>query len=406
MTTWKKRLLVTAFAITAMAVSFCTQDTEARISLTPAQEQQIGWGQINSSAVAYQNTNPYLDEIQSYIIRCNRDKLTEYTNDDARGLRSPHLLVTNRSQVSAYSLAGGHIFLSDALVVAFLSREFDPNTGVPTGQQKEKEFGNSYEIYGHSALAAAIAHEDAHWERNFIQRETDAIVSRISSSEEAALKMKLQVGDGRGYNSELDRLGFTDKVFPTVKDFVYTEELEADKRAMEYLDNTEAYSPGSFMTVVSRLRDGKEAEKTIVHPTASVRGKLVSEHIKRLSGGRVQLDEQGRMKLDGKLFMGSGYLPARSDVTAFDRTVYVAGQLAKCVHNKATRVSPMTDDISISQSRGMIPVAMVNSTMNRYIIDKFDISEYDAQALAAGRNEGHSAENKAAREIVRFLQKT
>ena len=66
----------------------------------------------------------------------------------------------------------------------------------------------------------------------------------------------------------------------------------------------------------------------------------------------------------------------------------------------------MMAGMAIGGAFGQNIAGMVNSTMNRYIIDKFDISEYDAQALAAGRNEGHSAENKAAREIVRFLQKT
>ena len=402
----KKKYLGAAFAAAMIAVSFNPTEAEARITLTPVQEQQIGWGQINSSGAVYQTASPQLAEIQNTLIKWNKDKLKAYSNDNVRGLRSPHLLITNRSKVSAYSLPGGHTFISDAMVVAFLSREFDPNTGVPTGQQKENQFGNGYEIYGHSAIAAAIAHENAHWERNFIQKETDTIVSRISSSQEDNLKLKLQVGDGRGYNNELDRLGFTDKLFPSVKDFVYKEELEADKGAMEFLDNVDVYSPGSIMTVVSRLRDGKDKPKTLVHPVSSVRKKQVIEHIKKLSGGRVQIDEQGKMKLDGKLFMGSGYMPERSDVTAFDRTVYVAGQLAKCVHDRAKRVSPMDDAHSISSAKGMIPIVMVNnSTRKRYVIDKFDISEYDAKALEMNKNEGHSAENKAARELVRFLQK-
>ena len=399
---FSKKFLAMIAAI--LIVSF--NNAEARITLTPAQEQQIGRGQINSENIAYQKDHLQLTTIQNTIIKWNRNRLKAYTNAHIRGLRNPNLLITNRSRVNAYSLPGGHIFVSDAMVVAFMSREFDPNTGVTTGMQKENRFGNGFELYGHSALAAAIAHEDAHWERNFIQRETNTIVSNISPAQENDLKKKLHAGDGQGYNRTLDTLGFTDRLFPTVKKFVYTEELEADKIAMEYLDNVDVYSPGSLMTVVSRMRNPVDAPKKLIHPNATVRKSLVIEHIKKRSNGRVQIDNEGKMKLDGKLFMGKGYLPARQDVTAFDRTAYVAGQLAKCVHDRATRISPMTDKHAISSANGMVVIVGVNDiTQKRYVIDKFDISAKDASSLEAGKNAGHSAESRAAKEIIKFLRK-
>lgn len=392
-----------AFFVFSVAVA---PAAEAKIQLTPWQEQQVGRGQINSSGAAYLDFSPELNLIHESLMKWNKDRLVPYKNDNIRGLRSPHLLITNRSKVNAYSLPGGHIFVSDALVIAFLSKEFDPNTGIPTGEQKERQFGNGYEVYGHSAIAAALAHEYSHWERNFLQQETDTIVSHISDSQERDLKTKLQAGDGRGYNAKLDELGFSDRLFPAVKKFMYDEELKADRGAMEYLDNTDIYSPGSLMMVVSRMRDPKPtAGKKIDHPSAKVRKQQVIEHIKKLSHGRVQIDEQGRMMLDGKLFVGNGYMPARSDVSQYDRTTYVAGQLAKSVHYKAKRIVPMDDAHSISKSHNMVPIMAVCETDNsrRYVIDKFAISAYEAQALAAGKNKGSSAENKAARELVRFL---
>ena len=403
----KKQAAKTLLIAAATAMSWNELVAEAQIRLTPLQEQQIGQGQINSARIAYQASSPPLGLIQDTIIKWNQGRLSPYRDNNHRGLRTPHILYTNNSRINAYSLPGGHIFVSDALITAFLSREFDPNTGVPSGMQKENQFGNGYEIYGHSALAATIAHEDSHWERNFLQQETDLIASKISSSQEDFLKGKLLAEDWAGYNSQLDALGFSDKLFPSVQKFVYEEELKADMGAMELLDNTDVYSPGSLMTVVSRMRDPKdEYGKKIVHPKASIRKQQVISHINKLSHGRVQIDEDGRMKLDGKLFMGTGYMPARSDVAAYDRTAYVAGQLAKSIASNARRIAPLDDAHSISKSGNMIPLVAVNDlTKKRFVIDKFSISPKDALNIEAGRGAGHTAEGRAATEIAKFLRK-
>lgn len=400
---------VTKITIAAgIAAAMLFADTaEAGIRLTPVQEQQVGRGQIYGAGVAYLDVSPALTLIQDTLIHWNADRLVPYKDDNHRGLRPPHLLVTNRSRVSAYSLPGGHIFVSDALVTAFLAREFDPYTGIPSGMQKENQFGNGCEIYGHSALAAVLAHEASHWERNFLQQETNTILTHIDAEQEDELRRKLLAQDGKGYNDKLDELGFTSKVFPSVKQFMYEEELAADRGGMELLDSTDVYSPGSLMTVVSRLRDAVDAPGKIVHPTASARKKQLIEHIRELSHGRVQLDENGRMKLDGRLFLGSGYLPARADVSAYDRTAYVAGQLAKSIHYQARHLMTLDDDHTISRSGNMIPLVAVCDAEpgRRFLIDKFALSKSQARILAAGQNAGHGLEGKAAQEIADFLRK-
>lgn len=394
-------------AISAFVAEMATSaNVEARITLTPQQEQCVAWGQINNTAVVYQEANEVLANIQDILIRWNKNTLIPYVSDYQRGIRNPHLMITNRSRVNAFSMPGGHIFVSDALIIAFLSREFNPDTGIRTGEQKEFLFGNGYELYGHSAIAATIAHEDSHWQRNFLQRETDVIVSQISRQQEDDLKIKLKVSDGYGYNRKLNELGFSDKLFPKVKQFVYNEELFADKGAMELLDNTDVYSSGSLITVVSRLKDAKEQNKTLTHPTSDVRIHQIIEHIKKLSRGRVQLDKEGHMKLDGKLFMKNGYMPSRYDVTAFDRTVYVAGQLAKSIYKNAKRVTPLEDNYSYSKAGGMYPIVAVNdSTRESIIIDKAAISQYDAMALKENKKSSNIIEMQAVKEIKKFLEK-
>lgn len=404
MNIWEKSIL-TVLAAATIASAFTVSDAEARIMVSPAEEQQAGFGEISRSEVVYQETNPALQLVQDTIIRWNKDRLQKYADNSRRGLRPMHLLITN-GKINAYSIPGGHIFVSDGLITAFMAREFDPYTGIFS---EGKQFGNGYEIYGHSAIAATIAHEDSHWERNFLQNETDVVTSHISEQKEEALKRKLRTGDGAGYMHALDAHGYSANVFPSMKEFIYQEELRADLGAMELLDNTDAYSPGSLITVVRRMKDSTMQQNAaeISHPTASVRTEQVIDHIRRLSGGRVVLDKEGRMSLDGKLFLGSGYLPARKDVTAFDRTVYVAGQLAKCVHYKSTRIVPLDDDTSIRKSQGMVPfVAICDAdTDRRFVIDKFDVSQYDAGVLASGKQIDQTKEQEAASEIIKFLTK-
>ena len=385
------------------------QPAEARIVLTPLQEQQVGWGKINQAGAVYQQDNQILGKIQDDLIRANKGRLVAYKDDNHRGIRTPHLLITNRTLSNAFSVPGGHIFITDAMIASFLSVRFNPDTGGCLGMQKEREFGNFYELYGHSAIAMALAHEDVHWERFFLQRETDAITSLCSTEQENDLKLKIKVADGAGFNRKLDELGFSDEMFPKIKKFVCQEEYEADKAGLTLLDNTETYSPGSLITVVSRLREDAfdPNPKTLVHPSKEARIQLAIDHIRELSHGRVEVGQDGKMKLDGKLFMGIGFLPGRQDVMGIDRTVYVAGQLAKSVKFGANRLEVLDDSYSHSQAKGMYPIVAVNDkTHKRILIDKLDISQYDASVLTTDKECGHSAEMKAAKELRKFIEKT
>ncbi len=279
---FRNKIMAVLMAATVLAVG---GSVEARINLTPVQEQQVGKWQIRDAGAAYLEVSPALATIQNELIFSNLDRLCPYRNNNSRGLRPPHLLCTNDSRVSAYSVPGGHTFVSDTMVTAFLSRDFDPYTGVSTGERKELD--NGYELYGHSALAAALAHEASHWERNFLQQETDVITARITSAKEVELRHSLQTEEGRRYSAKLDELGFSPSVLPGVKEFIHREELASDEGAMEFMDNTEFYSPGSLMTVISRLRDSVPDAKKISHPSNALRKQQVGEHINRLSQGRV-----------------------------------------------------------------------------------------------------------------------
>ena len=386
-----------------------TSLTEAHIAITPTMEQVAGEGQIRTEGIAYVATHPGLQLIQDTILKWNPDRLTAYTDDFQRGIRPVHMAMTNEKEVTAYSFAGGHVFISDAMATAFMAREYDPNTGNTYGMQRS--LNNGYEIYGHSALAATMAHEYAHWERNYLQREVDLLTQYLNPAGEEVVARKLQNSDGAGFIREMNAVSTLPSVVPAAKKFSYKEEFAADQGSMEFLDNTDVYSPGSLMTVLSRIQDSDDSKGRTLHPTNAARSAQVINHINQLSNGRVQIDEKGRMKLDGKLFMGNGYMPARDDVTSFDRTVFVAGQLAKSVHygagTKGNRISAITDE-NVYKKAGnkTVLIAYNNKNSNRrFLLDKFDISLEETEKIADGKAAGAAKEYKAEQEIVRFLQK-
>lgn len=89
--------------------------------------------------VAYVATHPGLQLIQDTILKWNPDRLTAYTDNFQRGIRPVHMAMTNEKEVTAYSFAGGHVFISDAMAIAFMAREYDPNTGNTYGMRKSPQ---------------------------------------------------------------------------------------------------------------------------------------------------------------------------------------------------------------------------------------------------------------------------
>lgn len=364
-------------AAMAAALMLLAALAEARIAISPAQEQVAGEGQIRNAGAAYIKEYPPLQIIQDTIIKWNKSRLTIFSDINRRGLHPVHLLITKNSRVNAFSVAGGHIFVSDAMTKAFMARNFDPNTGKTSGM--EKPLGNGYEIYGHSALAAVLAHEYSHWEGNYLQQEADLVVSYLNGPGEGVLAGKLERGDGQSFMREMEHIASLPKVQPSVTAFFQKEEARADSGAMDLLDRTDVYSPGSLMTVASRLLDTNGLSDA-KHPGSAARKAAAAAHIRKLSGGRVEIGIDGKMKLDGKLFLGTGFMPSRSDVDSFDRTAYVAGQLAKCVHEGISQVVFVDDENSLQLSGGMpLMIARGNGDV-RFLVDKFDGSRKDESA--------------------------
>jgi hypothetical protein len=387
-----------------LAAILAVSPAEASIRLTPQEEQVAGKGQLLLEQVAYLPDVPALSLMQQNLMRFNKDRLQPYKTDNVRGLHPVHMMLTNKKFVNAYCLAGGHVFLSDAMTVAFLARSYDPVTGETSGMQKRLNDG--FELYGHSALAAAMAHEFSHWERNQLQGMVDILIPYLNAAGKQVVYGKLVSGDGAGFIRELTAIAGT-RGIKAIREFSYHEEMQADQGAMQLLDNSDVYSPGSLIMVTSRMKDAGQGKDTLMpHPPNAVRQKAVREHIKELSGGRVLLDEASRLRLDGKLFMKTGYLPARADVTAQDRTIFAAGQLAKCIRYQMQTVLPMSTDREYAAAGQMVPLLAVNKqdTFHRTVLDKFAVTQAEARLICEGKGHNKTMEQRAAREITSFLQ--
>ena len=110
-------------------------------------------------------------------------------------------------------------------------------------------------------------------------------------------------------------------------------EYAADEEAWALLESVPEYSIGSQLTDNLLRKQGKYAFELNNTKSASDDKRIgaIIGHISKISGGRVKIDEACRLTVDGRPFMGTGYVPASDDATKEERTAYLAGQIASCM---------------------------------------------------------------------------
>lgn len=153
---------------------------------------------------------------------------------------------------------------------------------------------NSYEIYGHSALAATMAHEYAHWERNYLQREVDLLTQYLNPAGEEVVARKLQNSDGAGFIREMNAVSILPNVVRRLKNLPIKRSLPLTKGPWNFWTIRMFILRGALMTVLSRIKDADDSKGRTLHPTNAARSAQVINHINQLSNGRVQIDEKGR----------------------------------------------------------------------------------------------------------------
>lgn len=114
-------------------------------------------------------------------------------------------------------------------------------------------------------------------------------------------------------------------------------EQAADIEGMNLLVRTPAYSPGTMASFhIMEMFYGYYGGGR--YPSVPDMIKADAAYLKEMSGGRVELEVEGadspfhtvfRLKVDGKLFAGTGVVPSHGqEGTSVERTSYLAGQIA------------------------------------------------------------------------------
>ena len=223
-----------------------------------------------------------LRHIQDQLIKYNSDRLNYDDGKHDRWLE-PVWLGFGDIPTTGWS-QGGYVMIPNKTVTIANGRQ-----GVLNHQEN---VNNDYNIYNNSNIAETLAHEFAHFANNDSRKGS---VSKSSTSIAC--------------------------------------ELKADATAREFLANVPEYSMGSQLPCYAQGRwngvDRKLGYKT--HPSDQERFRAIADDVRKISNGRVSVDNELHLTVDGKLFMGTGYVQTTDEADKKIRTAYLAGQIATCI---------------------------------------------------------------------------
>lgn len=274
--------------------------------------------------------------IQDSLVRWN----SKYLNiDDGKHKRwlEPFWIVGGDDSRNASSIGGfveiseGYARLCDAVY----------RDGKPTGDVRSNKPRN---IANNSSIAAIFAHECAHFAREDWKRAS--------------------YRETRG---------------------TYKAELAADALGMDFLSNTPEYSPGSAITVRLRNSDTQYSQNTGRHPSNATRIEKERAILRKMSKGRVVVEQDGRTSIDGRLLNGTGFLPDSEDSDSIERTLYVAGQIASAIKKgkwQKKLLSRETEDAVLMRGKKDKTVLVVRDSPQGQIIKIVGTFDFDSTKQA------------------------
>lgn len=165
----------------------------------------------------------------------------------------------------------------------------------------------------------------------------------------------------------------------------YNAELAADALGMEFLSNTPEYSPGSAITVRLRNSDTQYVQNTGRHPSNATRIEKERGILKKMSKGRVVVEQSGRTTIDGNLLNDTGFLPDSEDSDSVERTLYVAGQIASAIKKgkwQKKLLSRETEDAVLMRGKKDKTVLVVRDSPQCQIIKIVGTFDFDSTKQA------------------------
>lgn len=375
------------------------------LTLTPKQEYLL-----SQTAIRRVGFNCYEEELFTKMldqfVEANSTRLRRYSDGSQRGI--PHVYIMSNQMNNSYTSMGGDIIFSKDWISKLL---YNKATGAveKIGQPS---------LYRQSALVAVLGHECSHWYH------ADGIgdLNRVFSRDEEAKSQAARLIRDNDFNALLalheKTLGKADTDFiESYQRYSMNKEDRADIEGLEFVNMDWRYSMGGMAMFLKASNDnglGAQSRDVNEHKSASVRYQAVINHISKMSNGRVVIKDD-LLYLDGKKFMGTGLLPARKDVTAYDRTMFVAGQLASSI-NRGFGL-PSDKDGICAVEEDMIRNMFNNKSLlfardgrtkklnDSKAIDEFSLPLGRLSKLVEGTATPINDEERAVTEIINFLHR-
>lgn len=293
-----------------------------------------------------------------------------YLYDDAvdgRYLQDFVRIDRNMKSIVAYSMPGGYVILTDAMV-DFCNEVNDD--GYTDGNYNSME---NADIYNLSRLDFVLAHEMTHWKNK------DFIIN----SSKAGIDDSIREIINNPFSVNNDISDFLTRSFssPAMRKISLEQEAVADDGSFYYGNKNGMYtSTGGAISFLARLKKleelngGSPQPATNPHPTTESRIEKAKAYVFHQSKNTVVFDDEGGFYYKGKLISP----PATDDVTSNDRAYYVGAQLANIIEKIGSFRNIRTEDIDGS-------ACLVARKGNRFVLlDKFCFKKERADELVGG----------------------
>jgi hypothetical protein len=291
-------------------------------------ELQIGYAAANEYKQKYHTYYAYdvgqtdITDIQEHIVNSNPDHLS-FFNDRKHKRHLDRIQVSTEPTVNGFSFPGGFTFITKDMIDMINTVRDDGYTDMDHMRNNKR-----VNIYNNGTIAFVMAHEFAHFANEDYLRKTDKQMT-------TDILFSVFGGTGDVTKSMIEDQAHTLITDLNTKQMSLRTEEQADSTGLKFIDKTSLYSIGNAAIFFHRLEALQSRQKVVKdksnpHSSTELRLQRVLDQIKDDSKGRIEI-KNDRLFVDGKLFMGTGLLPAKDNVTALDRTYYVAGQLATLI---------------------------------------------------------------------------
>lgn len=270
--------------VTAAGYAFAPSQAEAKMA-SPEQERKWAKKAQEDDAKKYriEQSEPGspLRHIQDQLIKYNSDRLNYDDGKHDRWLE-PVWLGFGDIPTTGWS-QGGYVMIPNQTVMLA--------NGLSGVIHHQENVNNDYNIYNNSNIASTLAHEFAHFANNDSR-------NKATASSKGSIEC----------------------------------EYRADETGRQFMANVPEYSMMSGILHYASAWNGYDKNLGYqTHPSDPDRFHAFLDALKKSSNGRVSLDREYRLTVDGKLFMGTGYMPISDEADKQARTVYLAGQIATCI---------------------------------------------------------------------------